>query len=329
MQQQEKTMRKLHSLTAKSPFFAILLGLMLTPIEAIANWLGTSETSEANSNAKGNLGVMDEDDPSYKGQLNLTDANSAPLSYLPIEGQEGDKAYGQFSINANGEWVYELDTQHPDIQQMSKGQVIEDSLTVFPANSDPIELVIFITDQDDGISEEEEVAGEISGSRVKTIELYPAQELEIADINPAPAPLSSSEEEESTNQQTPPAETGDDSSEEAPAEPDPEPSVESFPVANDDEVKILAGNSIEIFALDNDLSPEAYDLIISNAEITDGKGALSVSSNSLIYDSGLAYANLYPESSETVTIEYDILDEEGGTDSAMIYVTVYGNEQLF
>ncbi len=88
------------------------------------------------------------------------------------------------------------------------------------------------------------------------------------------------------------------------------------PIANDDNnITVTAGESIPINVLNNDSDPDGDTISIISISNSLLKGTASISGDTIIYE---AFDNV----SGTEEFEYIISDENGGTDSATVYITI-------
>ncbi len=86
-------------------------------------------------------------------------------------------------------------------------------------------------------------------------------------------------------------------------------------------------NSVNIAVLANDTDPDTSDkLAVTDASVTSGLGTATTSADglSVVYDPGSAYNHLAVGETAIVKINYTIADGNGGTDAAVITVTVHG-----
>ncbi|VUD46876.1 Bifunctional hemolysin/adenylate cyclase [Thalassocella blandensis] len=98
------------------------------------------------------------------------------------------------------------------------------------------------------------------------------------------------------------------------------------PVANPD---IANSNQNDILTLDvllNDSDPDGGDVLtLSNVEISNGSGLVSIQDNKLVFDANGAYDYLADGESEQVDITYTITDASGETSSSSVTLTVSGS----
>ncbi|MEO1669295.1 MAG: DUF1194 domain-containing protein, partial [Cyanobacteria bacterium J06631_2] len=86
------------------------------------------------------------------------------------------------------------------------------------------------------------------------------------------------------------------------------------PEANNDEYKVLPGTETSLDVTINDLDADGDSLTISNFDIEDDSGTLSIVNNQLVYTA--------PAVSGTYTFKYEVYDGNGGVDQAEVEVEV-------
>ena len=81
------------------------------------------------------------------GSLTISDvdANEAGFNTTPVT----DPSYGSFSIAANGDWTYDLNTNHASVQALIAGETLNDTITVESLDGTTHNIVVTINGQDD------------------------------------------------------------------------------------------------------------------------------------------------------------------------------------
>ncbi|MBL4802023.1 MAG: tandem-95 repeat protein [Emcibacter sp.] len=104
---------------------------------------------------------------------------------------------------------------------------------------------------------------------------------------------------------------------------DPGPNVD--PVAIDDEGSLDENETFSLNVLSNDTDQNNDSLFITDAAVRDGLGAVSHDGENITFNPGSAYDHLGVGETEDVTITYTLSDGEGGTDVAILTLTVTGS----
>ncbi|MDT3296640.1 VCBS domain-containing protein [Shewanella sp. SP2S2-6] len=105
--------------------------------------------------------VLEDNGQQISGFIEVQDADAGQSVMKP----QTDTAthYGRFSIDVNGDWIYQLDNSRPEVQQLGDGQTLVDTITVHSEDGKAHEVSITIHDQNDGAV----IAGADSGSVVE------------------------------------------------------------------------------------------------------------------------------------------------------------------
>ncbi|MDT3275644.1 VCBS domain-containing protein [Shewanella sp. SP2S2-4] len=105
--------------------------------------------------------VLEDNGQLISGFIEVKDADAGQSAMKP----QTDTAthYGRFSIDANGDWVYQIDNSRAEVQQLADGQTLVDTITVHSEDGKAHEVSITIHDQNDGAV----IAGADSGSVVE------------------------------------------------------------------------------------------------------------------------------------------------------------------
>ncbi|MFN5049186.1 VCBS domain-containing protein [Roseateles sp.] len=82
------------------------------------------------------------------GQLSISDADDGEAYFIAQTGSAG--SYGQFTLDENGQWSYQLDNSKPELQALKGGDSVTDSFTVTSADGTSQQVTVTITGKDDG-----------------------------------------------------------------------------------------------------------------------------------------------------------------------------------
>ncbi|MFQ1771309.1 VCBS domain-containing protein [Aeromonas veronii] len=105
--------------------------------------------------------VLEDNGQQISGFIEVKDADAGQSAMTP----QTDTAthYGRFSIDVNGDWIYQLDNSRPEVQQLGDGQTLVDTITVLSEDGTAHEVAITIHGQNDGAV----IAGADSGRVVE------------------------------------------------------------------------------------------------------------------------------------------------------------------
>ncbi|TNJ13069.1 hypothetical protein CF111_21765, partial [Aeromonas sobria] len=93
-------------------------------------------------------GVTQEDLPdALSGQLTVADVDDGEAHFIVQSGTAG--SYGQFSLDENGLWHYQIDNSKPEVQALRDGQSVTDSFTVRSADGTAHTVNISIAGKND------------------------------------------------------------------------------------------------------------------------------------------------------------------------------------
>uniref|UniRef100_UPI003A933240 VCBS domain-containing protein n=1 Tax=Kordiimonas sp. TaxID=1970157 RepID=UPI003A933240 len=101
-------------------------------------------------------GSLNEDTDSVSGSATVTDPESA--NQFTAETVGG--TYGELTIAANGDWVYDLDEANTDVQALGAGDTLGDTLTVESADGTEQSIVITVS----GVNDAASFGGTLTGS---------------------------------------------------------------------------------------------------------------------------------------------------------------------
>ncbi|MDI5876512.1 VCBS domain-containing protein [Shewanella xiamenensis] len=105
--------------------------------------------------------VQEDNGQQISGFIEVQDADQGQSSMQPMTDHHA--AHGTFSIDVNGDWVYQLDSSRPDVQALKDGETLIDTITVHSADGTPHKVNITIHGQADGAV----ISGVDSGSMIE------------------------------------------------------------------------------------------------------------------------------------------------------------------
>ncbi|SIQ87019.1 VCBS domain-containing protein [Aquipseudomonas alcaligenes] len=92
--------------------------------------------------------VLEDNGQQISGFIEVQDADQGQSSMQPMTVHHA--AHGTFSIDINGDWVYQLDSSRPDVQALKDGETLLETITVHSADGTPHTVNITIHGQSDG-----------------------------------------------------------------------------------------------------------------------------------------------------------------------------------
>lgn len=88
--------------------------------------------------------------PSVSGQLFADDVDEDQSNRFQVKASAlSDKAWGWYSVDANGDWTYSLDNSQPDVQALAQGVIGSDSFMIKTIDGTEQLIQVFITGSDD------------------------------------------------------------------------------------------------------------------------------------------------------------------------------------
>ncbi|MCC4788373.1 VCBS domain-containing protein [Vibrio splendidus] len=91
-------------------------------------------------------------------------------------GIAGSKGYGHAHIDVNGHWTYDLDNNHPIVQQLGEGQTDTETITVQSADGTHHDIVVTITGTNDapilGVNQTSSTAGTLTETDVDVYDTH-------------------------------------------------------------------------------------------------------------------------------------------------------------
>ncbi|MFY3289396.1 VCBS domain-containing protein, partial [Achromobacter xylosoxidans] len=92
------------------------------------------------------------------GKLDVTDKDAGEATFNPQTDAKGD--HGKFSIDANGNWKYELDNDDPKVQALAVGEKLVETFTVTTADGTKSTITVTI----DGTNDDPKLSGKTDGA---------------------------------------------------------------------------------------------------------------------------------------------------------------------
>ncbi|WP_425404060.1 VCBS domain-containing protein [Hwanghaeella sp.] len=112
------------------------------------------------------------------GTLTIADADAGQLTVQPIAGQAG--TFGSFSVDASGNWTYDLDNDAASVQALTDGQQVTDSFTVTSADGTATETVtVTVT----GTNDAPILGGDTTGNVSEDTVLQATGTLTVSDVD--------------------------------------------------------------------------------------------------------------------------------------------------
>ena len=101
--------------------------------------------------------VKEDDKLTTGGKLDVTDKDAGEASFKPQTDFKGD--HGKFSIDANGNWKYELDNNDPKVQALGVGEKLTETFEVVTADGTKGTVTVTIN----GTNDAPVISGQASG----------------------------------------------------------------------------------------------------------------------------------------------------------------------
>ncbi|WP_241061291.1 VCBS domain-containing protein, partial [Achromobacter xylosoxidans] len=92
------------------------------------------------------------------GKLDVTDKDAGEATFNPQTDAKGE--HGKFSIDANGNWKYELDNDDPKVQALAVGEKLVETFTVTTADGTKSTITVTI----DGTNDDPKLSGKTDGA---------------------------------------------------------------------------------------------------------------------------------------------------------------------
>ncbi|WP_432698375.1 VCBS domain-containing protein [Marinobacterium sp. YM272] len=82
----------------------------------------------------------------FSGHLVVNDPNVGEAEMVPVD---RDTAHGHITMTASGDWVYTINSQHPDVQALAESQMLTENILVGSIDGTPLQLVVNIIGTND------------------------------------------------------------------------------------------------------------------------------------------------------------------------------------
>ena len=306
-----------------------------------------------------------EDSARVIGQLDATDIDTgASLAFTPASDQSGDQGLGNFTVNGDGIWLFDLDNGHPAVQALADGESIVETFTYEVTDehgaTDTETISVTVTGtNDDPVATDDSASIDENGTPV-TIPVLPND----SDVDGDTLTVTSIDDTALTGGTA--TQVGNDIVFDPGTDFDylgeGETATETITYTVSDgnggtdtatvTITVTGGNdgptavndvgtvdedaTTNLDLLDNDTDPDTNDILTITAingvtaagVMTLPSGAtVAINANGTVdYDPGDVFDYLDDTESATDSFEYTISDGNGGTDTATATITITGNE---
>ncbi|GAB1837195.1 hypothetical protein MyNCGM121_39750 [Achromobacter xylosoxidans] len=111
------------------------------------------------------------------GKLDVTDKDAGEATFNPQTDAKGD--HGKFSIDANGNWKYELDNNDPKVQALAVGEKLVETFTVTTADGTKSTITVTI----DGTNDDPTLSGKTDGAVAEDGTTSATGKLDVTDVD--------------------------------------------------------------------------------------------------------------------------------------------------
>ncbi|MFY4002496.1 VCBS domain-containing protein, partial [Achromobacter xylosoxidans] len=111
------------------------------------------------------------------GKLDVTDKDAGEATFNPQTDAKGD--HGKFSIDANGNWKYELDNDDPKVQALAVGEKLVETFTVTTADGTKSTITVTI----DGTNDDPKLSGKTDGAVAEDGATSATGKLDVTDVD--------------------------------------------------------------------------------------------------------------------------------------------------
>ncbi|MFY1843788.1 VCBS domain-containing protein, partial [Achromobacter xylosoxidans] len=111
------------------------------------------------------------------GKLDVTDKDAGEATFNPQTDAKGD--HGKFSIDANGNWKYELDNNDPKVQALAVGEKLVETFTVTTADGTKSTITVTI----DGTNDDPKLSGKTDGAVAEDGATSATGKLDVTDVD--------------------------------------------------------------------------------------------------------------------------------------------------
>ncbi|CUR80229.1 retention module-containing protein [Achromobacter xylosoxidans] len=140
---------------------------------------GTNDTAVITPSKPGDdAGNVEEDGNLVTGgKLDVTDKDAGEATFNPQTDAKGD--HGKFSIDANGNWKYELDNDDPKVQALAVGEKLVETFTVTTADGTKSTITVTI----DGTNDDPKLSGKTDGAVAEDGTTSATGKLDVTDVD--------------------------------------------------------------------------------------------------------------------------------------------------
>ncbi|MBK1979181.1 retention module-containing protein, partial [Achromobacter xylosoxidans] len=111
------------------------------------------------------------------GKLDVTDQDAGEATFNPQTDAKGE--HGKFSIDANGNWKYELDNDDPKVQALAVGEKLVETFTVTTADGTKSTITVTI----DGTNDDPKLSGKTDGAVAEDGTTSATGKLDVTDVD--------------------------------------------------------------------------------------------------------------------------------------------------
>ncbi|MFY4293384.1 VCBS domain-containing protein, partial [Achromobacter xylosoxidans] len=111
------------------------------------------------------------------GKLDVTDKDAGEATFNPQTDAKGE--HGKFSIDANGNWKYELDNDDPKVQALAVGEKLVETFTVTTADGTKSTITVTI----DGTNDNPKLSGKTDGAVAEDGTTSATGKLDVTDVD--------------------------------------------------------------------------------------------------------------------------------------------------
>ncbi len=140
---------------------------------------GTNDAAVITPSKPGDdAGTVEEDgNLTTGGKLDVTDKDAGEATFNPQTDAKGE--HGKFSIDANGNWKYELDNNDPKVQALAVGEKLVETFTVTTADGTSSTITVTI----DGTNDDPKLSGKTDGAVTEDGATTATGKLDVTDVD--------------------------------------------------------------------------------------------------------------------------------------------------
>nr|WP_313036739.1 retention module-containing protein [Achromobacter ruhlandii] len=140
---------------------------------------GTNDAAVITPSKPGDdAGTVEEDgNLTTGGKLDVTDKDAGEATFNPQTDAKGE--HGKFSIDANGNWKYELDNNDPKVQALAVGEKLVETFTVTTADGTSSTITVTI----DGTNDDPKLSGKTDGAVTEDGTATATGKLDVTDVD--------------------------------------------------------------------------------------------------------------------------------------------------